>query len=305
MNRTILSDDQWVALFADEMAGMSRRELAAKYGVHRNTISRQAAERGLQKRVTGAPDQRRVPEGGWPPDRVFPQSPIGMTRRKWDAALDRYLAGEPAAVVAADIGCTVTALTSRAHDDKRQKKDTPGAVYRVSGPRPVSLEDLPDNRLRVRRGTWAFTLSRDDPEATLAELWTLAEQAAQAGEREECLGHLRPQRHPQGLRPAARARAVRRRTAAGRRPGRAADPAARLPTAARPPARRFAVVDVAVPRRAWGGQDARGGQLAGRSGRGAGGRRAAGADRADPARRARGDDRGRQRRPLPAALDPR
>ena len=84
MSRTILSDDEWLALFADEMAGMSRPQLAAKYGVHRNTISRQAAERGLQKRVTGAPDQRRVPEGGWPPDRVFPQSPIGMTRRKWD-----------------------------------------------------------------------------------------------------------------------------------------------------------------------------------------------------------------------------
>ena len=121
MSRSILSDDQWSALFADEMAGMTRRELGAKYGVHPGTINRQASARGLLKRQTGAPDQRRIPPGGWPPDRVIPQSPNGMTGRKWDAALDRYHAGEDAAAIEADIGSGPGALTSRAHAVGRRR----------------------------------------------------------------------------------------------------------------------------------------------------------------------------------------
>lgn len=113
MSKRVLSETGWQALFADEMAGMTRRELSAKYGVHRSTISRQATERGLQKRVDRHPRPAPHSRGRLAARPVFPQSPVGMTRRKWDAALDRYLAGEPAAVVAADIGCTVTALTSR------------------------------------------------------------------------------------------------------------------------------------------------------------------------------------------------
>ncbi|CAN7421651.1 terminase large subunit domain-containing protein [Brevundimonas sp. LjRoot202] len=190
--KRILSETEWRALFADERRGMTRRQLSVKWGVHGSTICRQASARGLLKRQSGAPDHRCVPPDGWPLDRVFPQSRAGsMTPRKWGVALDRYLAGEPAASVAADVGCTASSLTSYAYNNRRQKKDVPGAVYRPSGPKPVRLESLPDDRIRVSRGTHAFTLSRDDPQATLDELWSLAEQAAAAGEREACLGYLR------------------------------------------------------------------------------------------------------------------
>ena len=187
----ILTETEWQALFADERGGMTRRELSVKWDVHANTICRQASARGLLKRQSGAPDHRCAPPGGWPLDRVIPQSLNGMTPRKWGVALDRYLAGEPAASVAADVGCSASSLTSYAYNNRRQKKDVPGAVYRRSGPKPVRLETLADDRIRVSRGTHAFTLSRDDPQATLDELWGLAEQAAEAGEREACQGYLR------------------------------------------------------------------------------------------------------------------
>ena len=160
MNKRPLTEPQWLALFDDEAAGLTRRQLSAKYGVHPGTINRQASARGLLKRQTGAPDQRCIPPGGWPPDRVIPQSRSGMTGRKWDAALDRYLAGEDAAVIAADIGVRPGAITSRAHKSGRQKKDVPGAVYRLTGPKPVTLEDQPDNRVRLRRGPVAFSSGR-------------------------------------------------------------------------------------------------------------------------------------------------
>lgn len=144
MTRSKLSDDQWRALFDDEMAGLTRRELGLKYGLHPGTISRQASICGLLKRQTGAPDHRRIPPGGWPPDRVIPQNPVGMTGREWDAALDRYLAGEDAAVIAADIDVRPGAVTSRAHAVGRQKKQTPGAVRRPTGPKPGAWEPDPD-----------------------------------------------------------------------------------------------------------------------------------------------------------------
>ena len=181
MSRTLLSEDQWLTLFADEKAGMTRRALAAKYGVHPSTISRQASERGLLKRQTGAPDHRCIPPGGWDPDRPIPQSRAGMTGRKWDAALDRYLAGEDAAVVAADIGLRRGDLTARARNCGRQKKDTPGAVYRVPGPKPVIIEHQADNRVRLHHKSRAFLLDLDQPEATFAELTALARECADTG----------------------------------------------------------------------------------------------------------------------------
>ena len=54
MSKLPLSEDTWLALFADEKAGMTRRELSVKYRVHPSTISRHAAERGLRKCDTGA-----------------------------------------------------------------------------------------------------------------------------------------------------------------------------------------------------------------------------------------------------------
>ena len=191
MSKSPLTEPEWQALFADEMAGLSRRELGAKYGVHPGTINRQASARGLLKRQTGAPDQRCIPPGGWPPDRVIPQSQSGMTGRKWDAALDRYLAGEDRDVIAADIGVRPGAITSRAHKSGRQKKDVPGAVYRLTGPKPVTLEDQPDNRLRLRRGARAFLLDLTRPEASLADLNALMMEAAGAGDRHEALETLR------------------------------------------------------------------------------------------------------------------
>lgn len=191
MSKLPLTDPEWLALFADEMAGLSRRELSAKYGVHPGTISRQATLRGLQKRNTGAPDQRCIPPGGWPPDRIIPQSQSGMTGRKWDAALDRYLAGEDAAVIAADIGVGPKAVTSRAHAAGRQKKDTPGAVYRSTGPKPVTVEGVTETRLLLRCKARSFLVDLDRPEATLAELTALIREAGENGDRQAVADYLR------------------------------------------------------------------------------------------------------------------
>ena len=191
MSKSILSEDQWAALFADERAGLSRRELSAKYGVHPGTINRQASLRGLLKRQTGAPDQRCIPPGGWPPDRIIPQSRSGMTGRKWDAALDRYLAGEDSAVIEADIGVGPGALTSRAHAGGRQKKDTPGAVYRSTGPKPVTVEGVTETRLLVRCKARSFLLDLDRPEATIAELTARIREAGDNGDRQAVADYLR------------------------------------------------------------------------------------------------------------------
>jgi len=198
MSKSPLTEPEWQALFADEMAGLSRRELGAKYGVHKGTINRQASARGLLKRQTGAPDQRRIPPGGWPPDRLIPQSQSGMTGRKWDAALDRYLAGEAAAVIEADIGVGPKALTSRAHAVGRQKKDTPGAVYRSTGPKPVTVEGVTETRLLVRCKARSFLLDLDRPEATVAELTALIREAAENGDRQAVADYLRMRNRVQG-----------------------------------------------------------------------------------------------------------
>ena len=191
MSQSSLTEDQWSALFADEMAGVSRRDLGVKYGVHPGTINRQAGQRGLLKRQTGAPDQRRIPPGGWPPDRIIPQSGADMTVRKWDAALDRYLAGEDAAVIEADIGVGPGALTSRAHACGRQKKQTPGAVYRSTGPKPVTVEGVTETRLLVRCKARSFLVDLDRPEATLAELTVLIREAGDNGDRQAVAEYLR------------------------------------------------------------------------------------------------------------------
>ncbi|WP_332654387.1 DNA-packaging protein [Brevundimonas sp.] len=196
MSKSPLTEPEWQALFADEMAGLTRRELSAKYGVHPGTINRQASLRGLLKRQTGAPDQRCIPPGGWPPDRVIPQSRSGMTGRKWDAALDRYLAGEDAAIIEADIGVGPGALTSRAHAVGRQKKQTPGAVRRPTGPKPGAWDPDPDEPgdapaapIKLRKSqrppkgawsTWLFLGGRGAGKTLAGASW-LADQAEALG----------------------------------------------------------------------------------------------------------------------------
>ncbi|WP_439476906.1 terminase large subunit domain-containing protein [Brevundimonas sp.] len=191
MSKSILTEDQWLALFAEEAAGATRKALSAKHGVHTGTINRQASARGLLKRQTGAPDHRRKPPGGWPDDRVIPQSPVGMTGALWREALDLYLAGEPAADIAERYGVTEGALRSRAHADGCQKKDVPGAVYRLTGPKPITLETLPDTRIRLKHRDRAFVLDRNNPGAAVDALVAQAETLAGAGEREACASDLR------------------------------------------------------------------------------------------------------------------
>ncbi len=187
-------------MFAEEMAGVPRRVLAARYGIHPGTINRQASLRGLLKRQTGAPDQRCKPESGWPDDRVFPKSPVGMTAGRWREAKRRYLAGEPAAEVAAAFGVTEGAITSRCHADGCQKKDTPGAVYRSTGRRragegvlPVDIDPLaanaprPPHVLRPAQTppagdwrTWLFLGGRGAGKTLAGAEW-LADQAERLG----------------------------------------------------------------------------------------------------------------------------
>ena len=191
MGRSKLAEDTWDALFAEETAGVPRKVLAPKYGVHIGTINRQASLRGLLKRQTGAPDHRCKPPGGWPDDRVIPQSRVGMTVGCWRRAGARYLAGEPAADIAREFGFGENGLYSWAHAEGCQKKDVPGAVFRPTGPKPITLENLPDNRIRLRHRDRAFILDRDDPGAAFETLAAQAAALAAAGEREACASDLR------------------------------------------------------------------------------------------------------------------
>lgn len=66
MGKSKLTNDEWLALFAEEKAGVPRAVLAPKWGVFPGTINGQAIRRGLTRRQTGAPDHRVRPVGVWP-----------------------------------------------------------------------------------------------------------------------------------------------------------------------------------------------------------------------------------------------
>ncbi|MDI1325399.1 MAG: terminase family protein [Brevundimonas sp.] len=138
MTKSKLTDDQWDALFEEERAGVPRKVLAVKYGVHTGAINRKASLSGRLKRRTGAPDQRCRPAGGWPDDRV-----------------------------------------------------APGAVFLPAGPKPITLENLPDDRIRLKHRDRAFVLDRKNPRGAVETLLGQAEVSAVEGRREACAADLR------------------------------------------------------------------------------------------------------------------
>ena len=170
--RSKLSEAQWEALFVRDAAGEPRGRLAAAYGVTVGTIAWQARKRGrLKGAADGAVvDRRRRPEGGWPAGHVFVQSRSGMTPERWDAALDRYAAGEDAGALAAEYGFHPASLAARAKAERRRKCDRPDAVYRPRGPWGYAP-----------RPALAFRFDRNDPEATRASLAQTIERAMDEG----------------------------------------------------------------------------------------------------------------------------
>lgn len=170
--RSKLTEAQWEALFGRDAAGEPRGRLAKAYGVAVGTIAWQARKRGrLKGQMDGAVvDRRRRPEGGWPAGHVFVQSRSGMTPERWDAALDRYAAGEDAAALAAEYGFHRASLMARAKAERRRKCDRPDAVYRPRGPWGCAP-----------RAELAFRFDPDDPEATRASLAETIERAMDEG----------------------------------------------------------------------------------------------------------------------------
>ncbi len=191
MTKSKLTPDEWDALFAEEMAGVPRSVLAVKYGIHTTTINRMASLTGRLKRQSGAPDQRCKPPGGWPDDHVFTQSRVGMTAGGRREAIDRHLAGEPVRDIARDTGLSEGGIYSAAHSEGRQKKDVPGAVFLPTGPKPITLENLPDDRIRLKHRDRAFVLDCKNPGAAVATLRDQSEAWAVEGHREACAADLR------------------------------------------------------------------------------------------------------------------
>jgi phage terminase large subunit-like protein len=192
MSKSLLSNDQWLALFAEELAGVPRRLLAPKYGVKTSTINQQARTRGLIKRLSGAPDHRKRPAGGWPEHEPLTRSPVGMSPARWREALERRLAGEETGAVAADYGVSPGRMVGVAAEMKMRKCDRPNAVYRAkiregeawgredegSG-EPIRLRDAqqpPDGPW----STWLFLGGRGAGKTLAGASW-LADQAEHLG----------------------------------------------------------------------------------------------------------------------------
>ncbi|HVL41467.1 MAG TPA: terminase family protein [Brevundimonas sp.] len=144
MAKSKLDNDQWLELFADELAGIPRVMLSAKWGVSTGAINVQARKRGLTKRETGARDHRMRPPGGWPDNEPLPQSAVGMSPDDWRALLKRYQAGECHKALAAEAGVSTGALHNRATDMGMRKKDNPASVYRTTRPEGPAPEPEPD-----------------------------------------------------------------------------------------------------------------------------------------------------------------
>jgi phage terminase large subunit-like protein len=141
MAKSKLTDDQWRALFAEELAGVPRRLLSPKYGVSKSAINVQALKRGLRKRDTGAVDHRMRPPGGWPEHEPLPQNRHGMTPADWRAAAQRRIDGECDRAIAADLEVSTGALNNQAAGFNMRKRDVPGAVYRSHARRDTAAPD--------------------------------------------------------------------------------------------------------------------------------------------------------------------
>jgi phage terminase large subunit-like protein len=178
MSKSKLADEQWAALWAREMAGARRRDLAVEFGVAVSTIASRAAKEGRRKRDSGAPDHRVRPPGGWPEDEPLKQSPVDMTPRRWVELLIRYQNGERAAALALEYGVSEPAIHSRARALEMRKKDRADAVRRRTGPPPITVETLADGAVRIACAEEGFILDPDHPEETVAALLARADAHA-------------------------------------------------------------------------------------------------------------------------------
>ncbi|HYD27283.1 terminase large subunit domain-containing protein [Brevundimonas sp.] len=196
MAKSKLTDPEWLALFAEELAGVPRRVLTVKYGVSKSAINVQALKRGLRKRDTGAFDHRCIPPGGWPEHEPLRQNRHDMTPADWRAAARRRLDGECDRVIAADWKVSTGALNNQAAGFHMRKRDVPGAVYRSHARRDTAApdpwdgdDDVPAAPLELResqqppRGAWSTWLFLGGRGAgkTLAGASWLADQAEALG----------------------------------------------------------------------------------------------------------------------------
>ena len=198
MAKSKLTDDQWLALFAEELAGVPRRLLTVKYGVSKSAINVQALKRGLRKRDTGAVDHRMRPPGGWPEHEPLPQNRHDMTPADWRAAAQRRLDGECDRAIAASLDVSTGALNNQAAGFGMLKRDVPGAVYRSHARRDTAAPDpwddpdeeapaAPPLELRLAQlppdcpwSTWLFLGGRGAGKTLAGASW-LADQAEALG----------------------------------------------------------------------------------------------------------------------------
>ncbi|WP_428152443.1 terminase large subunit domain-containing protein [Brevundimonas sp.] len=89
-----------------------------------------------------------------------------MSPKAWHDLLDRWLAGEPVGVLAAEYGVRPTTIHRNACVLKMRKKDRADAVRLAKGPAPAMAEAQADGSVRVVCRELAFVFDRRDPHAT-------------------------------------------------------------------------------------------------------------------------------------------
>jgi len=116
-----------------------------------------------------------------PRDRPLKQSRSGMTLNRWDALLERWLAGEPIRALAAEYRVSPSTIHHQANKLNKRKKDRRDAVRLAKGPAPTRVITGPDGVERVVCAELAFVFHRDDPVATVASIYDRVEPAAADG----------------------------------------------------------------------------------------------------------------------------
>ena len=89
-----------------------------------------------------------------------------MSPKRWHELLDRWLAGEATAALAAEYGVRPTSIHRNACELKMRKKDRADAVRLAKGPAPAVAEARADGSVRMTCGALALIVDRRDPGAT-------------------------------------------------------------------------------------------------------------------------------------------
>ena len=125
--------------------------------------------------------RRRVAIEGETRGGPYKQNRLGMGDAEWRAVLERWLAGEPAGPLMAEVGMSVSSLHRNAKALNMRKKDRKDAVRLPKGPPCVVLAPVTGAMVHVICADLAFTFHPDDAGKTVRSMYGRMAEAAAAG----------------------------------------------------------------------------------------------------------------------------